>query len=325
MNNLQNLYTRLNKAGGSAQQERMIEDKRKTLQRAVKYSYQGAQIALVDSDVGDIVSALVNPNRVLADYDEKILSVEFGHGFSTGKVFRWINPSKENGDTYWLIYLQDLTELAYFKANVRKCNYSISWIDDQGKTIVSYAAMKGPKEEGIVSRTKSNFNMDVMNYTLSLLVPKNSDTLKFFQRYAKFYLQNLDEHDSPICWQVEAIDSLSTPGILEVYAKEHYINNDEDDVDNGLVGGLIVPKYSKEQLDKENEVIVGDNFIKPGFNYVYECIIDEQAEWQYDHTLPIDINIDHKKITLLWTASYSGSFILQYGAHKKTIVVESLF
>jgi hypothetical protein len=65
----------------------------------------------------------MNPNKLLADYDEKTVSVEYKYGFKTGDVFRWINPSINNNETYWLIYLQDLTELAYFKADVRRCDY----------------------------------------------------------------------------------------------------------------------------------------------------------------------------------------------------------
>lgn len=115
------MYARLNNRGGQVQQDRMIKDKQRTLKRAVQYSYQGAQVQLVNSE--EIVPALMNPNKLLADYDEKTISVEYDHGFKTGEVFRWINPSKQNGDTYWLIYLQDLTELAYFRADVRRCSY----------------------------------------------------------------------------------------------------------------------------------------------------------------------------------------------------------
>jgi hypothetical protein len=30
--------------------------------------------------------------------------------------------------------------------------------------------------------------MDLPNYSLSLLMPKNEDTLNYFKRYSKFYL-----------------------------------------------------------------------------------------------------------------------------------------
>lgn len=31
-----------------------------------------------------------------------------------------------NTGTKWIIYLQDLTELAYFKGEIRRCNYTVS-------------------------------------------------------------------------------------------------------------------------------------------------------------------------------------------------------
>ena len=125
------MSARLENRGGKVQQDRMIEDKQRTLKRAVEYSYQSAKVQLINSN--EIVSALINPNKLLADYDEKIISVEYDHGFKAGEVFRWINPSEKNGDTYWLIYLQDLTELAYFRADVRRCSYQIHWVDADGK------------------------------------------------------------------------------------------------------------------------------------------------------------------------------------------------
>jgi hypothetical protein len=39
---------------------------------------------------------------------------------------------------------------------------------------------------------------------------------------------------------VEAVDSISMPGILEINAIEYYANEDADDVENGIVDGLIV-------------------------------------------------------------------------------------
>jgi hypothetical protein len=80
--------------------------------------------------------------------------------------------------------------------------------------------------------------MDNPNYSLHILMPKNEDTLKYFKRYSKFYLQNIDTTE-PVCWRVEAVDSISMPGILEINAIEYYSNDWADDVENGIVDGLI--------------------------------------------------------------------------------------
>jgi hypothetical protein len=51
--------------GGHKQQERMIKDKRRSLDRAVWYSYQAAEIArLGDDKDAPPIRALLNPNKI---------------------------------------------------------------------------------------------------------------------------------------------------------------------------------------------------------------------------------------------------------------------
>jgi len=73
--------------------------------------------------------------------------------------------------------------------------------------------------------------VDRPNHSLHILMPKNEDTLKYFKRYSKFYLPNADMPEREICWRVEAFDSISTPGILEITAVEYYANEFEDDTE----------------------------------------------------------------------------------------------
>ena len=124
MNNSLNLmHSRLGVRGGDWQQDRMIKDKRKTLDKVVLYSYQGAKVRKLDST--ESARALINPNKVKQDYDDKVISIGYEYDFKPGTVFDW-----ENTNTKWLIYLQDLTELAYFRGDIRKCNYQIAWKDE---------------------------------------------------------------------------------------------------------------------------------------------------------------------------------------------------
>ena len=140
-----NMRTRLMQHGGVAQQERMIYDKRRSLDRALLFSYQGANISKVGEEQNEevVYRALINPNKTKQDYDDKIISVGFEHGFATGDVFKWLGT-----DSYWLIYLQDLTELAYFRGNIRRCSYEIEWEDEDGKHS-SWLALRGPVETKI--------------------------------------------------------------------------------------------------------------------------------------------------------------------------------
>ena len=100
---------RINTMGGSFQQDRMIRDKYRTLLRALKSSYQSAWIKKHYSNYIETmegvreqppVRALINPNKLKMDYDDKILSVPFEAGFKIGDIFEWVNTG-----TYWLVEL----------------------------------------------------------------------------------------------------------------------------------------------------------------------------------------------------------------------------
>lgn len=310
-----NMVKRLRHYGGEDQQDRMIKDKRKTLDKAVLYSYQGAKVKNLNTE--EVGRALINPNKLKQDYDDKVISIGFEYGYQPGTVFEWMNTG-----TKWLIYLQDLTELAYFKGDIRKCNYSITWEDENGNLKSTYIAVRGPVETKINFIQKNGISLDTPNHSLNILLPKNKDTLQYFTRYSKFYLQGIMEEDKQICWRVEATDSISMPGILEITAVEYYANEIEDDLDNGIVGGFKVEPIDPEPI---RSLIVGDNYIKPKGEYTYTYTGLERSSWEIDPTLPISYSINGKSITIKWLPTHSGQFVLKYGTQEKTIIVESLF
>ena len=98
------------------QQERMIHDKHKSFEKALLYSYQ-AGLVRADRMGAKWVPALINPDKVKFDYDEKIISIDYAHQFTCGTTFEW---PKDSG-THWIILKQELTELAYFRGNIRRC------------------------------------------------------------------------------------------------------------------------------------------------------------------------------------------------------------
>ena len=311
---VQHQSVRFRQHGGNRQQERMIRDKRRSLDHAVWYSYQAAEV-LREGEMTP-VRALINPNKVKQDYDDKIISVGFEHNLKCGDVFEWVGTK-----TYWLIYLQDLTELAYFRGDIRRCSYVIGWEDDKGIYHSVHAALKGPNQQHIRSATTHGISVDTPNYTLSLLLPKNEFTLQYFTRYNKFYLQG---HDT--CWRIEAVDQFSTPGILEVSAVEYYSNTMEDDVKAGVIGGLITEESNPNEVEIE-ETILGETFIKVKKQYTYTFRGRGIHEWIVDKKYPVKLiqTPDPREIILVWDNAYSGQFELTYGKYTKTIVVESLF
>ena len=302
-------------AGGNRQQERMIKDKRRSLDHAVWNSYQAAEVVKINAENRKPVRALINPNKLKQDYDDKIISIGYEYNFTPGTIFEWLGTK-----TYWLIYLQDLTELAYFRGDIRKCSYEIAWEDEQGKHR-TFAAIRGPVETKINFIQKHGISVDTPNYSLNILMPKNEDTLRYFKRYTKFYLQN-----DKVCWRVEAVDSISTPGIIEVTAVEYYANETEDNIEEGIVGGLI--EEIKDPNEGQAMSIIGETFIKVKKDYEFKFDGTLATKWYVDKKYPVILipnPNDPRKVTLRWTSSYSGQFELFYGDYHKTIVVESLF
>ena len=333
------MASELNQRGGLPQQERMVRDKRKSLDKATLYSYQAARIKKVQGkdlersgwEGSNLVRALINPDKNKFDYDNKIVSVGFEHGFEVGDVFEW-----ERTNSYWLITLQDLDEIAYFRGEIRRCDYEINWLDDEGKEWRSYAAVRGPVETKINFIQKHQISVDEPNYSLHVYLPRNEQTMKQFKRYSKFYLKDADSPDDNICWRVEATDSISTKGILEFTAVEYYANETEDDVEQGLVKAF-VEKNIEPEIDPKQD-IVGPTFIKPKLEYEYFVEAkDLSGDWYIDGPkVPVTLEkfITSRGIPgvkVKWNSSQSGSFVLWFGndGHlknfSKTIVVESLF
>ena len=328
----------LHARGGFPQQERMIRDKRKSLDKATLYSYQGCLIKKVQ-DVDDLeqdysgqipVRALINPDKNKVDYDDKILSTGFENDFHPGDIFEWCRTG-----SYWLIYLQDLDEIAYFRGEIRRCDYKINWLDDDGKEWSTYAAIRGPVETKIDFIQKHQISIDEPNHSLHILLPRNEWTMKQFRRYGKFYLKTADEPDNDICWRVEATDSISTKGILELTAVEYYVNETEDDIEKGLVKAK-VERLVEPEINGDVD-IVGPTFIKPKIEYTYVVNAELPGDWYIDGPkVPVTLNRyrtedNHPAVKIKWNSSYSGQFTLWYGKDKheknfnKTIVIESLF
>ena len=338
--NIAEMDNRLNLRGGYSQKERMVRDKRKSFDHACLYSYQGAMVKKVqdgrclgDMEINPIPArALINPDKNKVDYDDKIISIGFEHRYEAGTVFEWFRTN-----TYWLVYLQDYDEIAYFRGEIRRCDYTINWLDEDGNEKKTYAAIRGPVETKINFIQKHKYSVDEPNYSLHILMPKNEDTMKQFKRYSKFYLKTADDSDDDICWRVEATDSISTKGILEVTAVEYYANETEDDVEKGLVGAFI--KKNVEPEVNPFVDIVGPTFIKPKIEYEY--FVDTNAKygsWYLDGPkVPVQLQKfvtedGYPGVKVKWCTSYSGQFTLWYGDKEghfknfsKTIVVESLF
>ena len=328
MSNFEMMRKRLEWQGGIAQEDRMIKDKWRTLLRTLKYSYQACDIALAQAQQEilneglepehPIVRALINPDKNKQDYDDKILSVDYIHQFKPGDVFEW-----KNTGTHWIIYLQQLTEDAYFRGEIRRCRYKIKFKDEDGNICYTYAAIRGPVETQIDSIQKNQERIDKPNLSLNILMPRNEVTIKAFDRYKEFILDGR-------CWKVKAVDPISMTidrqGVLEVNAQEDYINEVTDDETNEIKDGLIV----EPDEPTPNSGINGETFIKPAIPEIYSVDIDGGTWCIRENNVPVDIEpIDNKSVQVTWKKMTSGQFTLVWNngsdTYEKVIVVESLF
>lgn len=320
MNNLELMRKRFEYQGGIAQDERMINDKYRTFLRALKYSYQACDVELIQPFSSCLTNedlkyqkyrALINSDKTKQDYDDKILSIDYNSGFGPGDVFYWIGTQ-----TYWIIYLQALTEDSYFRGEIRRCKYQIKFRDEEGNFLSTWAAIRGPVETQIDSIQKNQIRVDRPNLSLNILLPKNEKTLKAFDRYREFIFAGR-------CWRVEAPDSISMENIIEINAEEYFIDRETDnDVKNGLVVEPIDPSPNTE--------IKGETFIKPKMMKRYKSP-EPGGKWIIiEKKIPVTMNCaDNSNIDIIWNSMVSGQFTLQWNkgdkVTTKTIVVESLF
>lgn len=262
MSALQDLKKRIKYQGGSRAVERMRLAKLNSLRDAMIVSYQAATAILDD---GREFKCLINPDKINVDYDNKMISIPFKDialnsetqkeeevGLRPGHVFTW----KET-DTHWIVYLQYLEELAYFRAAIRKCTVALE-ID--GKKY--WCSLKGPAEKSINWNSADHFYWNDLNYTMILDVPKNDQTLAFFERFQKIKINGNT-------WEIQATDKISVDGIIEVALKEAFNNSIED-------AAIAEAESLEETIDSR---IIGKNILYP-YDVISYAIDLDDGSWQ---------------------------------------------
>lgn len=301
-------------ANNDRQHNRMIMDKLRSLHRALLYSYQAAWIKKDGDPDAMWVRALINPDRVKFDYDEKIVSTDFEHGFKPGDTFEW---GKDTG-SHWIILKPEDTEIAYLRANCRRCKYLVAIDPETHEEFGQWVAIRGPVETKINHIQKAGLVADVPNLTLQIYMADTEQNRRTFERYKRF------EYDGRY-WKVQAPDFISTPGVFDIQVEEDYeCHNDEM--------FIRVEEPTEPVPDDVNEII-GDVNVKPLEPHWYRMKFDDEGEWEI--TLPalknkeVDDVIEYKivanRIQITWTAMKSGSYIIKHGDVEKTVLVESLF
>ena len=225
------MFTRIQYAGG-VMDNRVDKSKLHSMQMALQNSYQAEWITLNDNKY----RCLINPDKLKEDYDQKVISIEHSAGMKEGDVFYW-----DRTDTHWLVYLQQHSESAYFRAQIRRCNYEIEVNNHK-----YWVYLRGPVETALVWRQKHNIEFNDLNYSLLIYVTKNEETLDCFKR---FQILKIDGHR----WRVAATDIFSQGSIIEVYLEEFFDNSLEEE------------QIKKEPIifGEEEPYIDGPQFVEP--------------------------------------------------------------
>ena len=305
MSGLENMKTRINYAGGKNQQGRMNCDKAATLRKALLYSYQAATAVLSDNRE---FRCLINPDKLKNDYDDKIISIPFEDiclnskrlgktninrqviGMKAGDVFEW----KEN-NSYWIVYLQRLEETAYFRAEIRRCRYEI---DINGKKYKVYT--RGPIEQTIDYYKVGSGVFNRMNYTLMLTITKDEYTDDFFHRFTKIKFLGKN-------YEVQAIDGISTEGIIDIYLKEYFSNSILDEIQEEEKDTPII-----DPLPEGSPEILGDSEVYPYDVKEFTIKNLTDGQWAVNSNKVIILNKSESKVTIKITTGRSGKFILSY-------------
>jgi hypothetical protein len=152
-------------------------------------------------------------------------------GIKEGDVITW----KEN-NSHWIVYLRRLEETAYFRADIRRCRYQLTL----GNGSNYWVYVRGPVEQSIIWSQSSGNYFNKLNNTLIIYVQQNEETLKYFSRFKKVIINGQP-------WEVQATDSISTPGIIEMTLKETYNNTIETNIEKAVEQAV-----KKEEIEEES-------------------------------------------------------------------------
>jgi hypothetical protein len=266
--------------GGDTQDDRNVSGKWRSFNASLGNSYQAENITFNEQQC----RCLINPDKLKEDYDQKIISIDFKYGMKNGDTFYW-----DRTNTYWLAYLQDYSEEAYFRASIRRCDYEI---EINGKKYRIY--VRGPVETAIIWRQKHQLEFNELNYSMLFYIQKNEETLDFFER---FKIVKFDGHN----WRVSTTDKYSQDGIIEVYLEEYFDNKTED---LAITPEIIEPDTTKPYID-------GPQIVRPYDEKISYSIVGLTSGAFVVNSTKVKINkIDEKSCTLDILTGKAGEFKL---------------
>lgn len=280
MSGLDRMKQRLVYDGGDVD-GRLVTSKYKSFHAALK-SYQGEWITFNDK----IYRCLINADRLKEDYDIKMISVSFDANIKEGDVFLWNRTG-----THWLVYLQQHSEEAYFRGQIRKCSYQI---DIDGT--LYWMSVTGPAEKSIEWAKQHNIAYNKLNYTVILYITKNEVTNEYFNRHKKI---KFDGHN----WTVAVVDRYSQDAVLEIVLEEDFNNALEEDESTPEI---IEPDTTQPYISGPREVRVYDTSI------VYSIENANNGKWLVNSSKVKIVEMDSSSCVIDILTGKSNSFKISY-------------
>lgn len=316
---IDSLNKRLNYYGGNAE-NRMIQDKVRSLDKALLYSYQGVTISLADKENPNEFTrdfrALLNPNKLNLDFDNKILSIPYKEiqlnaprvgkmseglvetGVKCGDVFYYPET-----DTYWIIYMQFLEERGYFRAEVRLCEKAFE-IDGR----IYHVYWRGPIEEAIDWKIKSGDIWNNLNYSAMMYVTKNVQTDEYFKRFTKI------EIDGKM-WETQVVNREAGEGILKIALKETYNNTIEKESQEEQKRKEEEQKQQQAQIESPEAYIEGPQEVKPYEIVTYKVCgmpYQDNAFWKISNKKANILSVGDFDMTMEIVTGRSGEIEISY-------------
>lgn len=293
---LKTLSARIDYLGGD-QLSRINKQKLQSFRAALKNDYNSR---LIKTDKHASVPCIIKNNAygLKADYDKKYISVEFSAGLEAGDVFQCLDDNSR-----WMIYLPILTETAYLRSEIIRCDHSLNI---NGKEYFVY--FQGPVETDIRWFIKNGINANELNKSGTVYIKKDDNTLNFFHRFTKI---KINGH----MWEVQVTDPISVPGILELELQEYYDNKEAD-----------LPQVKPSD---KNQLIKGEKIVKQNTSVGYmvdDSIYNTSTSWTIagNDRVKIEEVLNNGQICKVKVNEGAiGKFTLSYGTNSMEITIDT--
>lgn len=244
---------------GTTPQERAFQSGILEFRRFLKYSPNTVR-GLIRETTSSLFDGVIQTDKEDENRVSQILLTDLETSLSVGDLVLW-------GDDHWIIYRSTTSSYQpHQKFYMVRCNYYIKWVDKNGNLQGSWAYLLGSKD----SKIKDNFRTwhDVItpqpNKYINIMIPYQSIAINT-------EIMVLDE-----VWYLVDYDKNSVPGISYLSFTETELNEQRDDVENGIANADRISEWKiilpQDRIAEPNSIIEVDYIItKNGVEFAGEA------------------------------------------------------